>query len=358
MTPAAAAPNGSPVLELRGVVTAMRTERGTIRPVDNVSFSVRAGKTLALVGESGCGKSVTALTILRLLPSDNATVERGEILFEGRDVLKLRSDELRSYRGNRAAMIFQEPMTALNPVKTVGSQVAEVFRLHRKASRREAWDGAVAMLTKVRIADPAARAKQYPHELSGGMRQRVMIAMALACNPAMLIADEPTTALDVTIQAQVLELMRVLQRELGTSMLFITHDLGVVAQVADEVAVMYAGRIVEQAEVRALFAAPLHPYTHGLMSARPSLGGQRRERLQTIEGLVPALYALPKGCRFVDRCPRAEDVCKEIDPPLVALRMRTDGSIRRVACHVAEREVVASQAAERVSADPADEVRS
>ncbi len=327
-----------PVLELRSVVTALRTERGTIRPVDHVSFAVMPGKTLALVGESGCGKSVTALTILRLLPSGTSQIEQGQILFEGTDVLALRPDELRSYRGNRAAMIFQEPMTALNPVKTVGSQIAEVFRLHRKASSKEAWTGAVAMLTKVRIPDPEARARQYPHQLSGGMRQRVMIAMALACNPSLLIADEPTTALDVTIQAQVLELMRTLQRELGTSMLFITHDLGVVAEVADDVAVMYAGHIVEQASVHELFKEPLHPYTLGLMAARPALHGKRQSRLTTIEGLVPALHALPKGCRFVDRCPRAEGVCHERDPELLPVATAPG---RLVACHVAQREQTA-----------------
>jgi peptide/nickel transport system ATP-binding protein len=335
-----AEPSAAPVLELRSVVTALRTERGVIRPVDHISFELFAGKTLALVGESGSGKSVTALTILRLLPSENARIEQGEILFEQKNILELAPHELRSYRGNRAAMIFQEPMTALNPVKTVGSQVAEVFRLHRKASRKEAWRGAVAMLEKVRIADPEARASQYPHQLSGGMRQRVMIAMALACNPALLIADEPTTALDVTIQAQVLELMRTLQRELRTAMLFITHDLGVVAEVADDVAVMYAGRIVEQAAVQALFEAPLHPYTRGLMAARPSIQGERRERLQTIEGLVPPLHALPKGCRFVDRCDQAEAICREEDPPLVTVRWRgkRGEEPRRVACHVAVRD--------------------
>jgi oligopeptide/dipeptide ABC transporter ATP-binding protein len=329
-----------PVLELKSVVTAMRTERGVIRPVDHISFELFAGKTLALVGESGSGKSVTALTILRLLPSENARIEQGEILFEQKDILKLAPSELRSYRGNRAAMIFQEPMTALNPVKTVGSQIAEVFKLHQKASSKEAWQGAVAMLTKVRIADPEARANQYPHQLSGGMRQRVMIAMALACNPALLIADEPTTALDVTIQAQVLDLMRTLQRELKTAMLFITHDLGVVAEVADDVAVMYAGRIVEQASVLALFEAPLHPYTRGLMAARPSIQGERRDRLDTIEGLVPPLHALPKGCRFVDRCELAEAICREQDPPLVTLRWKGSRAeeARRVACHVAIRE--------------------
>jgi len=336
-----AEPTAPPVLELRSVVTALRTERGVIRPVDRVSFALFPGKTLALVGESGSGKSVTALSILRLLPAENARIEHGEILFEQKNILALPSSQLRAYRGNRAAMIFQEPMTALNPVKTVGSQVAEVFRLHRKASRKDAWQGAVSMLEKVRIPDPAARATQYPHQLSGGMRQRVMIAMALACNPALLIADEPTTALDVTIQAQVLDLMRALQRELGTAMLFITHDLGVVAEVADDVAVMYAGRIVEQAAVRALFEAPLHPYTRGLMAARPSIQGERRERLQTIEGLVPPLHALPKGCRFVDRCSQREAICHEQDPPLVTLRWKgaRGEELRRVACHVAVREV-------------------
>jgi peptide/nickel transport system ATP-binding protein len=322
------------VLSVEGLVTSFVTGQGVVRPVDDVSFTLRRGSTLALVGESGCGKSVTALSIMRLIPESNGRIERGRIVFEGRDVMTLGKRELRSFRGNRAAMIFQEPMTSLNPVLTVGNQVAEAFRLHQNASRAQARERAVAILDKVRIPDPAARARNYPHQLSGGMRQRVMIAMALACNPGLLIADEPTTALDVTIQAQMLHLMQTLQRELGTAMLFITHDLAIVAEIADDVAVMYAGRIVEHAGVYELFEQPLHPYTRGLLAARPKLEGDRNATLQTIEGMVPALTDLPKGCRFVDRCPVAEPLCHEHDPALVTIGR----GARRVACHVAVRE--------------------
>jgi peptide/nickel transport system ATP-binding protein len=330
-------PTDQVTLSVEGLVTSFTTHQGVIRPVDDVSFAVRRGSTLAIVGESGCGKSVTALSIMRLIPDSNGRIERGKIVFEGRDVLSLGTHELRSFRGNRAAMIFQEPMTSLNPVQTIGDQVAEAFRLHQKASRADAHTRAVAMLAKVRIPDPAARARNYPHELSGGMRQRVMIAMALACNPGLLIADEPTTALDVTIQAQMLQLIKTLQRELGTAVLFITHDLGIVAEIADEVAVMYAGRIVEHASVYELFERPLHPYTRGLLAARPKLEGDRKAPLQTIPGMVPALSDLPHGCRFRERCPLAEAICAERDPALV--QIGTSG--RQVACHVAEREAQA-----------------
>jgi oligopeptide/dipeptide ABC transporter ATP-binding protein len=322
------------VLSVERLVTTFVTSQGQIRPVDDVSFELRRGRTLAIVGESGCGKSVTALSIMRLIPESTGRIERGRILFEGQDVMALGKRELRSFRGNRAAMIFQEPMTALNPVQTVGKQVAEAFRLHRGASRAEATERAVGMLDKVRIPDPAARARNYPHELSGGMRQRVMIAMALACNPALLIADEPTTALDVTIQAQMLHLMQTLQRELGTALLFITHDLGVVAEIADDVAVMYAGRIVEQSDVYQLFEQPLHPYTLGLLAARPRLGGDRHATLDTVPGMVPALTDLPSGCRFAPRCPRVEPICEQQDPQLVSIGKGP----RKVACHVVQRE--------------------
>ena len=324
------------VLRVEDLVTTFVTGQGKICPVDRVSFSLRRGKTLALVGESGSGKSVTALSLMRLIPDSNGRIEGGTIEFEGKDVLALVPRELREFRGNRAAMIFQEPMTALNPVITVGDQVAEVFRLHRGASRSEAWTQAVAMLVKVRIPDAEGRARNYPHELSGGMRQRVMIAMALACNPSLLIADEPTTALDVTIQAQVLRLMQALQRELGTAMLFITHDLGIVAEIADDVAVMYAGRIVEHANVHELFARPLHPYTRGLLHSRPKLESERSRPLPTIGGMVPALHALPHGCRFADRCPLVEPACRERPPELVQLG--TASEPHEVACFVAERE--------------------
>jgi len=322
------------VLRVDGLVTTFVTGQGKIRPVDGVSFDLRRGKTLALVGESGSGKSVTALSIMRLVPEGNGRIEQGKVEFEGRDVLALPANELRSFRGNRAAMIFQEPMTALNPVLTVGDQVAEVFRLHRGSSRSQAREQAVGMLRKVRIPDPDARARQYPHELSGGMRQRVMIAMALACNPALLIADEPTTALDVTIQAQMLRLMQTLQRELGTALLFITHDLGVVAEVADDVAVMYAGRFVEQGSVYEIFEQPLHPYTRGLLAARPRLDGDRHAPLATIAGMVPALTELPQGCRFAPRCPLREPICDQQDPELVSI-----GHGRKLACHVMLREL-------------------
>jgi peptide/nickel transport system ATP-binding protein len=323
------------VLRVEGLVTRFQTGRGVIVPVDHVSFELRRGRTLALVGESGSGKSVTALSILRLIPEANGQITGGQIWFRGRDILALSKRELRSFRGNHAAMVFQEPMSALNPVLTVGAQVAEVFRLHQRASRAVAFERAVAMLAKVRIADPESRARNYPHELSGGMRQRVMIAMALACNPAVLVADEPTTALDVTIQAQMLRLMQALQRELGTALLFITHDLGVVAEIADEVAVMYTGRVVEHAQVNELFDRPLHPYTRGLLAARPGLFGDRKTVLQTIPGMVPNLSELPAGCRFAPRCPLCEPVCRERDPELLPLGRLT----RKVACHVAQREV-------------------
>jgi oligopeptide/dipeptide ABC transporter ATP-binding protein len=324
------------VLSVDGLVTSFATSRGPIRPVDGVSFELQRGRTLAIVGESGSGKSVTALSIMRLIPENNGRIESGRIVFEGRDLLALSQRELRSFRGNRAAMIFQEPMTALNPVQTAGAQVAEAFRLHRGASRHAAWQQAVSMLEKVKIPDAAARARNYPHELSGGMRQRVMIAMALACNPALLIADEPTTALDVTIQAQMLRLMQALQRELGTALLFITHDLGVVAEIADGVAVMYAGRFIEQGSVYEVFEQPLHPYTRGLLAARPKLEGDRKAPLQAIAGMVPALTELPAGCRFAPRCPLVEPICRDQDPPLVTIGR---GPRRKVACHVAVREL-------------------
>ena len=339
-SPAASAQPSEIVLRVDGLVTTFATPQGLIRPVDDVSFEVRHGRTLALVGESGCGKSVTALSIMRLIPESTGRIAGGRIELEGQNLLALSPRELLRFRGNRAAMIFQEPMTALNPVLTVGSQVAEVFRLHQGASRSQAWQRAIGMLQKVRIPDAASRAENYPHELSGGMRQRVMIAMALACNPTLLIADEPTTALDVTIQAQVLRLMQELQRELGTSILFITHDLGIVAEMADDVAVMYAGRIVERASTIDLFERPMHPYTRGLLRARPQLDSDKATPLATIGGMVPALTALPPGCRFADRCPLVEPMCREIMPELVPIPL---GAGRRnpahtAACHVTTRE--------------------
>jgi oligopeptide/dipeptide ABC transporter ATP-binding protein len=306
------------LLEVRHLRTAFATSRGEVRAVDDVSFSIAQGETLCLVGESGCGKSVTALSILQLV-SPPGRVTGGEILFEGRDLLKLRENDLRHIRGNDIAMIFQDPMTSLNPVFTVGEQIAEAIRLHRKAPRREAWEAAVEGMRSVAIPAPELRARSYPHELSGGMRQRVMIAMALACDPKLLIADEPTTALDVTIQAQILELLDNLRRERNLGLLLITHDLGVVAETADRVAVMYAGQIVEEAPVRELFARPRHPYTEGLLRAVPRLhekNAERKKRLETIEGVVPNPLDWPRGCRFSARCHHRQGEC---DADAVAL---------------------------------------
>ncbi len=308
---------GPPLLEVRGLVTEFRTRAGLLRAVDGVSFSIAAGETLALVGESGCGKSVTAFSLMRLVADPPGRIAAGEVLFEGRDLLKLPEAELRAVRGDRVAMIFQEPMTSLNPVMTVGEQIVEAIRQHRPVSRREALARAVALLEEVRIPDAARRAADYPHRLSGGMRQRVMIAMALACEPRLLIADEPTTALDVTIQAQVLDLIDALKARLGMAVLLITHDLGVVAQHAQRVAVMYAGRIVEQADTGTLFAAPAHPYTEGLLASIPR-PGERTARLREIPGMVPSLAEMPPGCAFAPRCARAMARCAGERPSLEA----------------------------------------
>jgi peptide/nickel transport system ATP-binding protein len=290
---------------------------GAVRAVDGVSFDVPSGGTLGLVGESGCGKSLTALSILRLLRDPPVRIASGRILFQDEDLLALPEPALRRLRGNRIAMVFQEPMTSLNPVYTVGAQVGEVVRIHRGADRRAARERAVELLRQVGIPAPEERVDAYPHQLSGGMRQRVMIAMALACDPDLLIADEPTTALDVTIQAQILELLRSLQRSRRMSLLLITHDLGVVAETCDEVVVMYAGRVVERAPVRALFSRPAHPYTAGLLRSIPGFhGAGGRGRLWAIPGMVPSLGALPSGCRFRDRCDRASERCAREDPPL------------------------------------------
>jgi peptide/nickel transport system ATP-binding protein len=320
---AAPAARSTPLLEIRDLVTEFRTGDGTVRAVDGVSFEIAPRTTLGVVGESGCGKSVTALSIMRLVASPPGRIASGSIRYAGRDLLALRPAEMRAIRGNRIAMIFQEPMTSLNPVFTVGDQVAEAVRLHQHTSRRAARAIAIEMFRRVGIPSPEDRVDAYPHQLSGGMRQRVMIAMALACKPDLLIADEPTTALDVTIQAQILDLLRSLQRELGMSILLITHDLGVVAETCDEVIVMYAGRIVERAPTEALFAAPRHPYTAGLLRSVPSYGDGtapgERGRLQEIRGMVPALSELPPGCKFADRCPAVAERCRTEEPPLVAL---------------------------------------
>jgi peptide/nickel transport system ATP-binding protein len=294
-----------------------------VRAVDGVSFEIPARGTLGVVGESGSGKSVTALSIMRLIASPPGKIAAGEVRYAGRDLLALSPPEMRKIRGNRIAMIFQEPMTSLNPVFTVGDQVGEAVRLHQHKSRKEARAIAVEMFRLVGIPSPHERVDAYPHQLSGGMRQRVMIAMALACKPDLLIADEPTTALDVTIQAQILDLLRALQRELGMAILLITHDLGVVAETCDEVVVMYAGRIVERASTETLFAAPRHHYTAGLLRSVPSYGEGAevvaRTRLVEIKGMVPSLSDLPKGCKFVDRCPAAQQRCRDEEPALVAL---------------------------------------
>ncbi len=304
----------TPLLDVRGLTMHFFLEDGVARAVDGVSFSLDRGRVLGLVGESGCGKSMTALSLIRLVPPPGRIVA-GRVLLDDQDLLELSEREMRAVRGAGLAMVFQEPMTSLNPVFTVGSQIAEAIRLHTELGRKQAWARAVELLGEVGIPDPARRAGEYPHRLSGGMRQRVMIAMAISCAPRVLIADEPTTALDVTIQAEILDLLRTLRRRRGMSVLLITHDLGVVAQQADEVAIMYAGRIVEHAPVVEVFELPQHPYTQLLLAAMPTLGAHR-ERLATIPGQVPDLRHLPSGCHFRDRCPRAIDRCAEIDPPL------------------------------------------
>jgi len=304
-----------PLLSVEDLHTYFHTGAAVAKSVDGVSFTVAPGETLGIVGESGCGKSVTALSILRLIQQPGR-IERGSrIMFEGKDLVTLDDAAMRDIRGNRISMIFQEPMSALNPVFSVGDQVAEVARIHGNGSRQDAWNRAVEMLALTGIPAPEERAKQYPHQLSGGMRQRVLIAMALMMSPALVIADEPTTALDVTIQAQILELLVDLQKKFGTSILMITHDLGVIAETASRVVVMYCGEVVEEADVKTLFAAAHHPYTEGLMHAMPQLG-QPRARLNVIPGSVPPPTDWPTGCRFRERCPYAWDLCEREHPPL------------------------------------------
>jgi peptide/nickel transport system ATP-binding protein/oligopeptide transport system ATP-binding protein len=322
-----AADKNQPLLELRGLRTYFHTEEGTSRAVDGVDFVVNKGETLGVVGESGCGKSVTALSVMRLVPDPPGEIVAGEILLEGDDLLQRSEDDMRWVRGNEIAMIFQEPMTALNPVFTVGDQIGEAVRLHKGASKKEARARAIEMLDLVGIPSAAERIDEYPHQLSGGMRQRVMIAMAMSCEPKLLIADEPTTALDVTIQAQILDLIRDLQEREGMSVLLITHDLGVIAETAHHVAVMYAGKIVEYTTAARLFAAPKHPYTIGLFRSLPELA-QPGERLETIPGIVPAPNQFPSGCRFRTRCPLATERCAEEEP---ALASAEEG--HTVACH-------------------------
>jgi len=307
------------ILEIKNLSTHFPTRAGVVRAVDDVSFAIPRGSTLALVGESGSGKSVTSLSVMRLVQPPGRIVS-GEILFDNQNLLSLDDEAMRRLRGREIAMIFQDPMTSLNPVYTVGDQIAEAVQLHERLPRKRAWARAVEMMRRVRIPDAARRAADYPFQLSGGMRQRVMIAMALACNPRLLIADEPTTALDVTIQAEILELLRALKDEFELSLLLITHDLGVVAETADRVAVMYAGRIVEEAPVGELFRAPRHPYTEGLLRSVPRLteAGIKQRRLQTIEGSVPSLLELPKGCKFAPRCAYVIRECTEAEPDLLA----------------------------------------
>jgi peptide/nickel transport system ATP-binding protein len=319
-----------PLLQVRDLVTAFHTDEGSVRAVDGVSFELRDGGTLGIVGESGCGKSVTSLSIMRLVPWPPGRIERGAIVFEGKDLVALSEEEMRELRGNRISMIFQEPMTSLNPVYTIGHQIVEAIRIHQKLDKRKARARAIEMLELVGIPGASERFDAYPHQLSGGMRQRVMIAMALACEPKLLIADEPTTALDVTIQAQILELLDRLRAELGMSIILITHDLGVVAEFVEEIVVMYAGTVVERAATEALFREPLHPYTRGLLKSVPSYADNaKQKRLPTIKGVVPDLRALPGGCRFRDRCPDAIPKCADGEPPLVDLGGRS------VACFVA-----------------------
>ncbi len=357
MSASPSAEQGPPLLRVRDLVTTFRTDQGVLRAVDEVSFEVAEGATLGIVGESGCGKSVTALSILRLIPYPQGVVEEGQIEFRGKDLLALSERQMQDVRGNDVSMIFQEPMTSLNPVYSVGTQIIEAIRLHQKKSRGQARERALEMLRLVGIPAPETNIDAYPHQLSGGMRQRVMIAMALACEPSLLIADEPTTALDVTIQAQILDLLAKLQKQLGMGVILITHDLGVVAEVCTDVIVMYAGRVVESAKVERLFAHPRHPYTRGLLRSLPTFdkaslavpasieresiaaletvareSKPKRPRLPVIEGLVPDLMQLPAGCRFADRCPLVIAACREAEPDLLPIEAEADDPLHLARC--------------------------
>ncbi|WP_265911368.1 ABC transporter ATP-binding protein [Erwinia billingiae] len=325
----------SSILSVSRLSITLRIGRERVWALSDLSFAINAGETLALVGESGCGKSLTALALMGLLPQPTAQVSEGEIRFDGEDLTRLSDRQMQRLRGRKIAMIFQDPMSALNPVKTVGNQLMEVLRVHLGLSRAEAFERAVALLEKVHIPDPRRRMQEYPHRLSGGMSQRVMIAMAIACQPTLLIADEPTTALDVTIQAQILALLRELQQETGMALLLITHDLGVVAAMADRVAVMYAGRKVEEAPVLSLFDHPVHPYTRGLMRATPT-SGAASQKLLSIPGRVPALSQLPAGCAFYDRCAEAQPGCQQRPPELTLF-----GGQQFAACFVAAQQAEA-----------------
>lgn len=317
------------ILEVKNLRTCFYTEEGVVHGVDNLNYQLREKETLAIVGESGCGKSVSSLSLLRIIQSPPGRIEEGsEILFDGKDLLKLSEKEMQSIRGNEISMIFQEPMTSLNPVMTVGQQVYQILHFHQKMNKKEARERTVEMLQFVGIPSPEMVVDQYPHQLSGGMRQRVMIAMALSCNPRVLIADEPTTALDVTIQAQILKLMADLRERFGTSIVLITHDMGIVAEMADNVLVMYAGQAIEYADVKRIFADPKHPYTEGLLKSIPKLH-EEVDRLYAIKGSVPSAVNFPRGCRFAPRCEKCMDRCKEQEPPFYGL---SDG--RKVRCHL------------------------
>ena len=305
------------ILQVKNLKTYFYTSDGIVKAVDDVSWELKEGEVIGLVGESGCGKSVTALSILRLIPEPPGKIVDGEILFKGRNLLPLSLEEMRKIRGNEISMIFQEPMTSLNPVFTIGAQIVEAIQLHQKLSKKDALRKAVEMLKLVGIPSPEKRIKEYPHEISGGMKQRAMIAMALSCNPKILIADEPTTALDVTIQAQILDLMLKMKEEFHASIVLITHDLGVIAEMANKVVVMYAGKVMEHADVMSIFENPLNPYTQGLLNSLPKSGTAHKQKLNTIPGIVPSLYDLPKGCNFFPRCSHVMDVCQQSEPELI-----------------------------------------
>jgi peptide/nickel transport system ATP-binding protein/oligopeptide transport system ATP-binding protein len=322
----------SHLLQIEALKTYFYTFEGIAKAVDDVSFTLDRGEVLGIVGESGCGKSVTAQSVMRLIPEPPGKIVNGTINFDGVDIAQLPMEKMRSIRGNRISMIFQEPMTSLNPVYTIGNQISEMFMLHEKCSKHESWRRSIDMLQKVQIPAPEKRVHEYPHQLSGGMRQRAMIAMALACNPEILIADEPTTALDVTIQAQILDLMVQLQEDYDSAIMMITHDLGVIAEIAGRIEVMYAGKVVEEGRTVDIFEEPKHPYTWGLMTSIPKLGERAktgRQRLQEITGIVPSLYDLPPGCRFSPRCPHAMEICNAQVPELIEV-----GEGHRVRCYL------------------------
>jgi oligopeptide/dipeptide ABC transporter ATP-binding protein len=323
----------SPLLHLNHLKTHFFTVEGTAKAVDDVSFSLNKGDTIGLVGESGCGKSVTALSIMRLVKDPPGKIVSGEILFDGTDLLQIPASRMKSIRGKRIAMIFQEPMTSLNPVYTIGDQIAEMLLVHENLNKKESWERAVDMIAKVQIPVPKRRAHEYPHQLSGGMRQRAMIAMALACKPEILIADEPTTALDVTVQAQILDLMQQLKEEFGTAIILISHDLGIIAETVERIVVMYAGKVVEEGPSLSVFDAPKHPYTKGLFKSRPKIGERSqygRRRLLEIQGAVPNLFQLPGGCAFHTRCVEAVEICRQTSPELIST-----SDNRKVRCHLA-----------------------